>query len=420
MVNAEVIAIGDELLIGQVINTNAAWIGQRLSMMGIKNDFVSTVGDQKQHILSALQLAAQRSQIIFITGGLGPTKDDITKAVLCEYFQVGMRSDEGVLANINRIFKFRGRTLTDLNTMQAQVPVNCKVIPNEKGTAPGMWFEFEGRIYISMPGVPYEMKDMMEKTILPDLAEKYSEGCIQHQTLHTVGIPESFLAAKLHDFENQLPGNISLAYLPEAGMVRLRLSGFGSDKDALTQKMQEQLFALKNIAGKYIYSDQGESLEEVIGNLLRSQQASLSLAESCTGGYLAHLMTSVSGSSDYFMGGLITYSNASKINWLGVSEENITKFGAVSEEVVLEMAKAARERFGSTYALSVSGIAGPNGGSDEKPVGTVWIAIATPTGTRAEKFQFSEDRKLNIRLAAITALDVLRHEILPYITIDEP
>ena len=254
MVNAEIIAIGDELLIGQVINTNAAWIGQNLGLQGIKTSFVSTVGDNKNDILMAISQASDRAKIILITGGLGPTKDDITKTVLCEYFKTGMRSDEQVLAHVTKLFERKGRTLTDLNRKQAEVPANCTVVPNERGTAPGMWFEFDDCILVSMPGVPYEMKAMMENNILPELSKRFTNGVIIHKTFHTVGIPESFLAAKLNEFEENLPENISLAYLPEPGMVRLRLSIHGADRDVLNKSLNDNAAMLKSVVGKYIFS----------------------------------------------------------------------------------------------------------------------------------------------------------------------
>jgi nicotinamide-nucleotide amidase len=414
--DAEIISIGDELLIGQVVNTNAAWMGEKLSLNGIRTSFVSTVGDNRDHILKSISNAAERARIILLTGGLGPTKDDITKSVLCEYFKTDLRYDEEVLANVTRLFKLRGRSLTELNRRQAEVPANCQVINNEMGTAPGMWFEFNGCILISMPGVPYEMKAMMQNSILPELSKRFGEGVIIHKTLHTVGIPESFLAAKLEEFEEDLPENISLAYLPEPGMVRLRLSAFGHNRKALTELMEEKLKTLVNLAAKYIFSESGESLEEAVGKLLLVSNSTLSVAESCSGGYLGSLITGIPGSSAYFMGGIISYSNQVKMQWLGVNGENLEQYGAVSEAVVVEMAANAREKFGTTYALSISGIAGPGGGSNEKPVGTVWIGISGPKGTKAEKFSFGEDRKLNVRLAAVTALNLLRHEIMPYVT----
>ncbi|HPT13669.1 MAG TPA: competence/damage-inducible protein A [Bacteroidales bacterium] len=408
---AEIITIGDELLIGQVIDTNSAWMATKLNEHGIGVKQITSISDNREHILTTLKEASQRANLILITGGLGPTKDDITKTTLCEYFSTGLVFSEIAYKGVSRLFRNRGLTVTDLNRQQAMVPENCTVIPNSNGTAPGMWFQKDEIIYVSMPGVPFEMKAMMENEVLPRLAGK-SNYSIIHRTILTEGIGESFLAAKIASWENNLPSEIKLAYLPQPGMVRLRLTAKGTDKLILEKELKDSVDELFKLAGEYIFGEGEETLQNITGQLLKKYGKTLATAESCTGGYLAHLITSISGSSEYFKGSVIAYANEIKERMLGVEPETLAKHGAVSEETVKQMAEGIRSKFKVDYAVATSGIAGPTGGSPEKPVGTTWIAIASPSGTIAKKFMLGDHRERNIQRAAISALSLLRKKIL--------
>lgn len=408
---AEIITIGDELLIGQVIDTNSAWMATKLNEHGIGVKQITSISDNREHILTTLKEASQRANLILITGGLGPTKDDITKTTLCEYFSTGLVFSEIAYKGVSRLFRNRGLPVTDLNRQQAMVPENCTVIPNSNGTAPGMWFQKDEIIYVSMPGVPFEMKAMMENEVLPRLAGK-SNYSIIHRTILTEGIGESFLAAKIASWENNLPSEIKLAYLPQPGMVRLRLTAKGTDKLILEKELKDSVDELFKLAGEYIFGEGEETLQNITGQLLKKYGKTLATAESCTGGYLAHLITSISGSSEYFKGSVIAYANEIKERMLGVEPETLAKHGAVSEETVKQMAEGIRSKFKVDYAVATSGIAGPTGGSPEKPVGTTWIAIASPSGTIAKKFMLGDHRERNIQRAAISALSLLRKKIL--------
>lgn len=405
---AEIISIGDELLIGQVVNTNASWLGIEFNLAGISIYQITAVSDDRNHILTALAEAGHRAEIILITGGLGPTKDDITKQVLCEYFNTRLVFNDDVYQNIERLFGARGVKIGELNRKQAEVPESCIPIPNLNGTAPGMWFEKEGKIYISMPGVPYEMKMMVTGSVIPWLQKRFKTGAIVHKTVMTMGIPESVLANKIANWEDQLPNNIKLAYLPQPGAVRLRLTAKGDDKILIEKQVNIEIEKLKEILPDEISAFDDEPIFETIGKLLREKNKTLSTAESCTGGYIAHLITSVAGSSDYFKGSVIAYSNEIKINLLGVNPLSIEKFGAVSEQVVTEMAASARRILATDYAIAVSGIAGPGGGTLEKPVGTTWIAIASAEKTVTRRLQLGDHRERNIIRTAFAALDILR------------
>lgn len=415
---AEIITIGDEILIGQIVDTNSAWIGTQLNFSGIKVKQISSVSDDREHILKALHEAENRADLILITGGLGPTKDDITKKTLAEYFGVGMIQHTETENMVRQFFAKRGRELTELNRKQAEVPENCEVLLNHQGTAPGMWFEVRNKIFVSMPGVPFEMKALMENLVLPKLKSKFSLPAIYHKTLLTNGIGESFLAEKIEDWENSLAEeNLKLAYLPSPGMVRLRLSGIGKNSDELKTKIElafERLIPQINeyFFGYEEYGKEPDSLEKIIAELLLKNNKTLALAESCTGGYISHLITSIAGSSAFYRGGIIPYHNSHKHELLGVDISIFEKHGAVSEQCVLSMAKGVREKFCSDFAIAVSGIAGPSGGTEEKPVGLVWIAIATPTEIFSEKFQFGNDRNRNIRMTALAALNKLRKCLL--------
>ncbi len=408
---AEIITIGDELLIGQVIDTNSAWIAEQLNVIGIRVHQITSISDNEAHILKTLTEASHRVQLILITGGLGPTKDDITKHTLCKYFDTSLVFSEDAYKNVEKLFSARGVAVTEINRLQAMVPANCKVIPNVNGTAPCMWFEKDGCIYVSMPGVPFEMKAIMEEEIIPRLLDKLNQVII-HRTILTEGVGESALASQIEPWEDSLPSFIKLAYLPQPGIVRLRLTAYGTDRSELQIAINKAEKDLYSYAGKYIFGFDNDTLESVIGQLLRSKGMTLSTAESCTGGNIAQLITSIAGSSDYFKGSVVAYSNEIKEQFLGVPQQVITEYGAVSEQTVIAMAEGIRQRFVTDYSIAVSGIAGPGGGSMEKPIGTTWIAVATPNGTFARKFLFGDHRGRNIRKASVAALNMLRGKII--------
>ncbi len=407
---AEIITIGDELLIGQVIDTNSAWMAEQLNLIGIKVHQITSISDDQTHILTTLHEASERAQLILITGGLGPTKDDITKQTLCKYFDTSLVFSEKAYANVEKIFSSRGYAVTELNRLQAMVPANCKVIANPNGTAPCMWFEKNDCIYVSMPGVPFEMKAIMEQEIIPQLLDKLNKVII-HRTILTEGVGESHLASIIEPWEDSLPSFIKLAYLPQPGMVRLRLTAYGTDRNELQEAIDKAEKELYPLAGNYIFGFDNDTMESVVGQLLRDKGLTLSTSESCTGGNIAQLITSIAGSSDYFKGSIVAYSNEIKENLLGVPHQVLVEHGAVSEQTVIAMAEGIRSRFATDYAISVSGIAGPGGGTAEKPVGTTWIAVATPTETIARKFMFGEHRGRNIRKASISALNMLRGKL---------
>jgi nicotinamide-nucleotide amidase len=404
---AEIITIGDEILIGQIVDTNSAWMARHLNEVGIRVKQISSVSDDREHILKALAEAHNRADIILITGGLGPTKDDITKKTIAAYFGVGMIENAAALDNVTRIFAKYNRPLLEVNRLQTQVPENCEVILNKNGTAPGMWFNHEGKIYVSMPGVPFEMMYMMEDEVIPKLRSTLKLPVIIHKTILTAGEGESFLADRIADIEDSLPPYIKLAYLPKLGQVRLRLSGEGDDEAILKRKVNEYAEQITKRVGSFVVAQEDIPLEKVILNLMAEKGLKLSVAESCTGGYISHLFTQHAGSSEVFLGGAVTYSNGMKEQLLGVKKETMEKYGAVSGEVVTEMVEGALRNFGSDYAIAVTGIAGPGGGSDEKPVGTVWIAAATKGKTQIKKFTFGNKRIQNIERSSISAFFML-------------
>ena len=407
----EIITIGDELLIGQVVDTNSACMGEQLNLIGLRVVQITSISDQREHILKALEQAAGRAEIVLITGGLGPTSDDITKPTLAEYFQSPMVFHPEVLKEVERMFAARGLPVTEVNRKQAEVPACATVMPNHNGTAPGMWFEKDGRVYVSMPGVPFEMKGIMTDYILPKLIKLFTGQAIYHKTVLTQGMGESMLAARIEDWEKALPKNIRLAYLPQPGMVRLRLTGAGSELEFIKNQVEDEVQKLTTLIGELIYGYNDDKLEMIIGRLLKEQDATLSTAESCTGGYLAHLITSVPGSSDYYHGSIIAYQNSIKQALLGVPETILKAHGAVSREVVIAMAEGARKKLGTDYALSTSGVAGPDGGTTEKPVGTCWIAMTSPTGTETKLLHLGTDRQRVIHMASVNALNMLRKEL---------
>lgn len=409
---AEIISIGDELLVGQVVNTNATWIAQHLHELGVPVIKISAIADDAAEITKALDEAFTRANVILVTGGLGPTKDDITKHTLCSYFNAELVFHQPSFENIQKFFAGRGIEVTPLNRRQAEVPSNCIPLVNHNGLAPGMWFEKEGKIMVSMPGVPFEMEGMMEEYILPRLASRDNQRIVAHKTILTQGIGESFLSEIIKDWEENLPANMKLAYLPQPGLVRLRLTAYGKTKEQALLEIEKQAGSLQKLIPELIYGYGNDTMEQIVGKLLKEKEYTLSTAESCTGGYLAHMITSVPGASDYFPGSVIAYSNEVKEAILGVSAASLKQFGAVSEQVVKEMATGARLRFKTDYAVATSGIAGPDGGTIDKPVGTVWIAVASRTGVTAKKFMFGEHRGRNIHRAALAALNLLRISLL--------
>ena len=404
---AEIITIGDEILIGQIVDTNSAWMAQKLNDAGIRVKQISSVSDDREHILDALKLAATRADLILMTGGLGPTKDDITKKTLAEYFNVGFHQDTESLENVKRIFARYNAPLLEVNIRQADVLENCLVLQNKNGTAPGMWIEHERKIYVSLPGVPFEMMYLMEENVIPKLISSFKLPAIIHHTILTSGIGESFLSDKIADIEDSLPSHIKLAYLPRLGQVRLRLSAFGNSKDALKEEIDVYSKQITERISEHLIAEVDISLEKTILNFMLSRNLTLSTAESCTGGHIAQLITRHPGCSSVFLGGAVSYSYKLKQIMLGVNEETLLNFGAVSEETVSEMARGAIENYDSDYAIAVSGIAGPDGGTPDKPVGTVWIAVANRKKVIAKKFQFANKRAQNIERSAVNALTML-------------
>ncbi len=404
---AEIITIGDEILIGQIIDTNSAWIAQKLNAIGIRVKQISSVSDERGHILEALSHADVRADIILITGGLGPTKDDITKKTLAEYFGVGLVENKDALDNVTRIFERFKSPLLEVNKRQAEVPENCEVILNKNGTAPGMWFNYNGKIYVSMPGVPHEMMYMMEEAVIPKLQATLKLPFIIHKTILTAGEGESFLAEKIADIEDALPAYVKLAYLPKLGQVRLRLSAYGEDEKALKDKINEYTAKIVERVGNAVVAQEDIPLEKAILNFMTEKGLTLSTAESCTGGYIAHLITLHPGSSKVFFGGAVSYSYELKESILGVKNETLWQYGAVSKETVTEMVEGALLNFKSDYAIAVTGIAGPDGGTPDKPVGIVWVGVANAEKTITRKFLFGNKRQQNIERTAISALNML-------------
>ena len=406
---AAIITIGDELLIGQVIDTNSPWMAQELNKIGVAVKHRVAVGDAWDDIWSVLDEESKLANIILITGGLGPTADDITKPLLCQYFNGKMIVDEVTLAHVTHIFaNVLKRPMIERNAKQAEVPDVCRVLKNDVGTAPCMVFERDGKLFVAMPGVPHEMKWLMINRVLPLIASTFTTPFIEHRTLLTAGIGESFLAELIKDFEEALPSTIKLAYLPNYGMVRLRLTSSGFNKDQLVQTINYQFELLKNNVKDYLVIDKDISLQAAVGNLLKQHCKTMATAESCTGGYIAHLITSMAGSSAYFTGSLVSYDNRIKTELLGVSSEILHTVGAVSEQTVTLMANNVIKLMDTDYSIAVSGIMGPGGATDEKAVGLVWVAVADKEKVIAKQFNFRFDRERNIQLTAINALNMLR------------
>lgn len=410
-ITAELLTIGDELLYGQIVDTNAQWMSVALSDVGIRVVRKTTVGDIESEIMTAFAEAESRVDIVLITGGLGPTNDDLTKPCLARYFGCELAIHEEALAEVTAFFKSRGRELTEINRQQAALPVCCQKITNAIGTAPGMWFDRNGKVFMSMPGVPHEMKRMMTELVIPKLKKTFVTPVINHKVIRTIGIGESFLAEKIKDWEDSLPPHVKLAYLPSLGEVKLRLTSHGSSADELKAEAEELTAKLQTRVGQFIYGYGDDPIEVVIGKTLAEKGLTLSVAESCTGGYLSHMITSVPGSSAYFLGSIVPYAYDIKMRELGVRPETLEKFGAVSEETITEMANLVRARFNTSIGVATSGIAGPGGATPEKPVGTVWIAFSDRTKVVARKLQLSTDRALNIRMASVAVLNLIRQHI---------
>lgn len=397
----EIITIGDELLIGQVIDTNSAWMAKELSEAGFDVIYITSIKDNRKSIFSAIEDGFKRADILLLTGGNGPTKDDITKNTLCKYFDDQLVFNKNVEKNIEELFKQKNYTLNKLTRNQALVPYKSKVIQNRVGTAPILWFNKNGKVLVSMPGVPFEMRYAMQEEIIPRLTSKYETKTFLKHVLYVHSYSESALAILLSSFEESLPKGFALAYLPGGGFIRLRLSVKG---DEHAKEMNQQVEKLKNILGNHLLAESENSLEKIVGDLLKKMGFSISLAESCSGGYLAHLLTTIPGSSAYFKGGVVSYANSAKMKLLNVKQSTLDSYGAVSKQVVEEMAKGAIEVFGTDCAIAVSGIAGPEGGTDEKPVGTVWICTICNGSVTSKEYLFGSSRENNIRRSATMAM----------------
>ncbi|MDX1937192.1 MAG: competence/damage-inducible protein A [Flavihumibacter sp.] len=414
--NASIITIGDELLIGQVVDTNSAWIAQELNKMGVWVRRRVAVGDNREDIIRALDEESQEASIIIMTGGLGPTADDITKPLLCGYFGGKMVMNEKVLEHIKhlfeKVFKRPAAMMLERNIKQAEVPDVCTVLHNARGTAPGMWFEKNGKVYVSLPGVPHEMKGLMTDSVLPKLQQAFAMPAIVSKTMVTYGVGESMLAERIKDFEENLPPIVKLAYLPNHGLVRLRLTAKGNDKQVLEAVVTELHTQLKQQLSDVLVTDTDASLENVVANLLLKKGKTMGTAESCTGGFIAQLITAQRGSSAYYKGGVVSYANTVKQEVLGVAPATIQEYGAVSEATVKEMVAGALKTLGCDYVVATSGIMGPDGGTEEKPVGTVWVGVGNKNKIEATLFQFRFDRRRNIDTTAMNALNLLRKFIV--------
>ena len=411
-INASIITIGDELLIGQVIDTNSAWIAQQLNRAGVAVTKRIAVGDDADEIWNVLESEKQYADVVLITGGLGPTSDDITKQLLCKYFDGKMIVDNGALENVKFLFeKIYHKPISEVNLKQAEVPDVCEVIQNKRGSAPGMVFQKNGTIFISMPGVPYEMQGIMED-VIPMLEKRFALPAIIHRTILTAGIGESALAEMIKDFEAQLPSEIKLAYLPNYGMVRLRLTTSGFEKANTEKVINEQFEQLKELVKNYMVTDKDETMQEVLGNILSKNKKTISTAESCTGGAIASLITSVPGSSAYYQGSIVSYSYDIKETLLNVKKETLEKYGAVSEETVKEMLSGLLDQMKTDFGIAVSGIMGPDGGTAEKPVGTVWVAVGNKEKQFVQKLKQRFERKKNIEVTSVMALNMMRKFIL--------
>ncbi len=408
---ADIITIGDEILYGQITDTNSQWISAELDKLGIKTRQKSSVSDNTSEIIRILNESTERSSIVIITGGLGPTNDDITKKTLCTFFNTELIWNEEVLRHLQDFFTKRGREIGELNKQQALIPANSEVLFNHRGTAPGMWIDVNDTVYISLPGVPYEMKGILSDFGFTKLKQRFQTPVIVHKVIKTIGIGESALAELIADWEASLPKHIGLAYLPSAGEVKLRLTANGESESILKQEIENLILSVFPLIGKYVYGFDNDTLEMAVGKLLKNSGKTIATAESCTGGYLAHLLTLVPGSSAYYAGSIIAYQNTIKTQFLDVPSGILTQYGAVSEETVKIMAKEVRIKLGTSIGVAASGIAGPDGGTDEKPVGTIWIAYADETKVIARKLQLSIVRENNIRVTALAILNMIRQQL---------
>ena len=404
----EIVTIGDEILIGQIVDTNSAWMARELNKDGFRIHQITTVSDDETHILKAVEGAFSRADIVLMTGGLGPTKDDITKQTLCKYFNTHLIHNQEVVDNIKEVFAHRGNVLNPLTLGQAMVPATATIIQNKRGSAPVTWFDKKGKVLVSMPGVPFEMEWVMSNEVLPRLRSRYNTPTLLHKTVLVVGISESGLAMKLTDWENELHECLKLAYLPSPGMVKLRLSGFLPDRQELENIIEAELVKLRDLLEGAILAEEDIPVEEVIGRLLKEKGLWLATAESCTGGNIAKQITNISGSSTYFSGAIVAYQNEVKIQELGVSPETLRDFGAVSQETVEEMAEGVRKKLKTDIGVAVSGIAGPTGATEGKPVGTVWICVCTQDKNISRRFQFGQSRKRNVDLATLNAFAMIK------------
>ena len=408
---ATILTIGDEILIGQIVDTNSVSIAKHLNTAGIVVREKISIGDDRTQILDTVSRALRDSEVTVITGGLGPTKDDITKKTLAELFNSDMHYDEAVAAHVERMLTSRGIDFNELNRSQALVPDACTVLFNAHGTAPGMWFERDGHVVVSLPGVPYEMEHLMQDEVMPRLKARFSLRQIVHRTMITAGLPESMLAKRIETWENAMPPYLKLDYLPNPGAVRLRLSAYEVEGESVAREIERQFEALRRIIPHNVLGYETATMQELVHRILTERRQTLATAESCTGGVIASRFTAMPGASAYFLCGVVSYSNEAKIRVLGVDADTIARYGAVSEQVARQMAEGARRVAGADYAIATTGIAGPTGGSAEKPVGTVWIAVATPAGTVAQCRQCGTDRGQIIDRASAFAIGLLRDSL---------
>lgn len=411
---ATIVTIGDEILIGQIIDTNSGFIAKSLDKIGVEISEMISISDNKQHILDTLAKLQNKVDLVIITGGLGPTKDDVTKKTFCDYFEDELVVNEAVLAHVTQLIEgFYKRPISQINKDQALVPSTATILRNENGTAPGMWMKKEGTVFISLPGVPFEMKGIIENEIIPKIVKEYQRPYIIHKTILTYGMGESMVAEKIEDWESNLPDFIKLAYLPNPGRVRLRLSARGTDKELLEKNIEEKVFSLTQIIGDIIVGfDDGETLEVVLGKLLVQNKKTIATAESCTGGKLAQTITSIPGSSQYFKGSIVSYAKEIKTQILGVSEETIKKYSVVSEAVAAEMATQIRKIMNTDYGIGITGNAGPTTDDTDEEVGVVFITLATPDGVVSEKFNFGQPREKVIDRTVNKSMEMLQKEIL--------
>lgn len=406
------LTVGDEILIGQIVDTNSAWMAQQLNAIGAKVMGITSLEDTHESITKGLEQALKGVDAVLMTGGLGPTKDDITKKTLADFFGADMYFDESTYNRLQRLFEKFGIEPNNSHRIQCYMPTNSTLLTNQMGTAPGMWFEHGDKVIVSMPGVPYEMKYLMEHEVLPKLKKGFTVNPIQHRTILTVGAGESMIAERVASVEENLPNHIKLAFLPNLGQVRLRLTGSGTDEAALTTELDKWVKQIEDIIPELIFGYGTDKLEAAVGRLLLERDLSLSTAESCTGGYLAHLITSIPGSSAYFEGSIIAYANSVKTQQLDVQTSTLEAHGAVSEETVKEMVQGLLQSMGTDLAVASSGIAGPGGGTPEKPVGTIWLAVGNKEMVRTKKLQLTKDREKNIEYTAIMALNMIRQFVI--------